>query len=373
MLLVAAAALLYQAITQRESLAWPGIPRPFAFAALAWIVLAVASVAWSEDAPYTLDELRRELLYGALAFTVFHAGTRDTTDVHRAIKALVIGALVLGALEWVRQFFPWLPRAVKYQAAQGSFSTQIVLVAPLLALVAWPRPVGMGARPRTVAAVAVGLLAAGLATENRMLWLAIAAGAVVAFAVFQAGLAPDPARARMLRVLLGALAVIALLVGASWEYKAARYYPRAGGTVESLSYDERPRVWRLGAALVADHPGLGYGFGREILGDRIEAGLSGHGPGPRIRHGHNIFLDVTLQLGLAGLALFVAMLAFLLQAFARVRHTTWGAPIAITGISMIAAFVTKNLSDDFFYRPSSLVFWAITGSLLGLGERLRTA
>jgi len=80
-----------------------------------------------------------------------------------------------------------------------------------------------------------------------------------------------------------------------------------------------------------------------------------------------------MQLGLAGLALFVAMLGFLLQAFARVRHTGWGAPIAITGISMIAAFVAKNLSDDFFYRPSSLVFWAITGSLLGLSERLRAA
>jgi O-antigen ligase len=260
---------------------------------------------------------------------------------------------------------------VKYEAAQGSFSTQLALVAPLLAVVAWPRPAGMAARPRTVALLAMGLIASGLATENRMLWLAIAAGAVIAFAVFQAGSAPDAHRARLLRVLLGTLAIIALVIAASWEYKAARYYPKAATSVESLSMDERPRVWMAALGMAMERPLAGHGFGREILGDRMEATLPEHRRGPRIRHGHNVFIDAALQLGAVGLLVFVAVLGTLVHAYARVRHTATGAPVAIAGVALIATFVTKNLTDDFFYRPSSLTFWAVNGMLLALCARVQ--
>ena len=30
----------------------------------------------------------------------------------------------------------------------------------------------------------------------------------------------------------------------------------------------------------------------------------------------------------------------------------------------------KNLTDDFFVRHNALVFWALNGMLLGLGQRL---
>lgn len=372
MLLLAASALAFLALSRRRALDLGSLPREFTIAAVAWIALSVASIAWSDSVRYTQEELRRELTYGALAFILFYSGTREPRDAHIGIVALVAGALLLGALEWVRHFFPWLPRAVKYEAAQGSFSTQLVLVAPLLAMLAWPRPLGMAARPRNIALIALGLIASGLATENRMLWLSLATGAVIAFAVFQAGSAPQEHRARMMRILLGALAVIALVIAASWEYKAARYYPKAATPVESLSMDERPRVWGLALDLIRERPLAGHGFGREIVGDRLERSLPERTLQPRIRHGHNVFIDVALQLGAAGLLAFVAMLGALVHAYARVRHTPAGAPVTIAGIAMIATFVTKNLTDDFFYRPSSLTFWAINGMLLALCTRARS-
>ncbi|HET9577806.1 MAG TPA: O-antigen ligase family protein [Usitatibacter sp.] len=370
MLLIAASALAFLALSGRRGLGLASLPREFTVAALGWVALCVASLAWTDVGWYTSEELRRELLYSVLTFVVFYAGTREPRDLHIGVKALIAGALVMGALEWVRQLFPWLPRAVKYEAAQGSFSTHLAIVAPLLALIAWPGPVGMAARPRTIALLAIGLIVSGLATENRMLWLSLAAGAVVAFVVFQAGAVPDRHRTRLRRVLLATLAVIALVIAASWEYKVARYYPKAATTVESLSMDERPRVWAAAIALFEERPLLGHGFGREIVGDRIERSLPEDRRQPRIRHGHNVFLDVALQLGALGFAIFVALLATLVHAHARMRRTQLGAPIAIAGLAMIATFVTKNQTDDFFYRPGSLTFWAINGMLLAIATRV---
>lgn len=372
MLVIALAALAFLAIARGHEPGLRRLPKAFTIAAIAWVVLCVTSLAWSTDRAYTLSELQREVLYGAMAFIVLFSGTRSRHDLRIAVFAIVCGTLLMGAFEWVRHFAPGLRYAVKYEAAQGPFSTQIALVAPLLALAAWPPPGGLGLRPRTLALLAAALIAAGLPTENRMLWLALATGCVVAFAVFQAGASPDADRARMLRVLLGTLALIALVIAGSWEYKAARYYPKAATPVESISMDERPRVWSTALALLHERPVLGHGYGREIVGDRIERAVPPQGS-VHIRHAHNVFIDVLLQLGLVGFAAFAALLGALVHAYARVRHTAAGAPVAIAGIAMVATFVVKNLTDDFFFRPGSLTFWAVNGLLLALSLRAEEA
>ena len=58
------------------------IPRAFRVGAAFWIALCVASLAWSVDPGYTLAELRREILYGGIAFIVFFAGTREPAQLH---------------------------------------------------------------------------------------------------------------------------------------------------------------------------------------------------------------------------------------------------------------------------------------------------
>jgi O-antigen ligase len=369
MLLLPAAMMAAAAIVRRDVPDFRRLPRGFAIALLAWIAWSVASLGWTHSAAYTAEELRRELFYGMLAFTVCYAGTTTMRVAHVAIVAALAGTMLLGLAEWVRHFFPALPYAARYESAQGPFSTHITLVAPLLAMAAWPRPVGLGCRGAVVALLAAGLLLAGLATENRMLWVALAVGAIVAFAVFHTVTPHGEKRARMRHALLGSLAVIAIAITASAQYKAARYYPGAKTLAESIASDQRPRVWATAARLFAEKPLIGYGFGREIVGDAIEESVSERHSQARLRHGHNVFLDVGLQLGVVGLAIFATLIATLAIAFARVRGQPGGAPITITGLSLLAAFIVKNLTDDFYYRPASLVFWALCGMLLGLAAR----
>lgn len=371
MLLFALSAIVFMALARGLSLGLGRLPRGFMACAAAWIALSIVSVAWSDDRAYTASELQREILYGAFAFVVLFVGTRTLRDVRIATFAVLCGTLLLGTFEWARHLMPWLPYANKYEAAQGPFSTHIALAAPLLALLAWPPPSGFGAGWKTITVFAVAIIAAGLATENRMLWLALAAGCIVAFAVFQAGAPPDAQRARMLRILLGTLAVIALAIAASWEYKAARHYPRGSTAVDSISMDERPRVWSIAAGIAAERPLAGHGFGREIAGDRIERSLPAN-TSVRIRHAHNVFIDSAVQLGAAGVLVLVALLASLAHVYARLRHVAGGEGIAIAGLALITTFIVKNLTDDFFFRPNSLTFWALNGMLLGLATRART-
>ncbi|HUI98797.1 MAG TPA: O-antigen ligase family protein [Usitatibacter sp.] len=346
------------------------LPRAVLFAGIAWLGWCTATLLWSERPAYSLEELQRELGYGSLAFIAFFAGTRGAGDARRAVAVLFGGALLFGLFEWIAVLHPELRLAERYRSADGSFSTHLVIVAPLLALVASGEAPGLRAPPSLTVALALGLVAAGLASENRMLWIALLAQLACAFYVNRR-LGGGPLGARPRRMLAVALGVIVLALAASWLHKAARYYPEAAGALQSLEFDQRPAIWTASLPLFLDRPWVGHGFGREILHDRFEAAVPSASRGPRIDHAHNVFIDVALATGVVGLVLFAGLLLALLRAFLDAGRRPAGASVAIAGTAMTVGFLVKSLTDDFYFRPNSLVFWALSGVLLALSARPR--
>jgi len=347
------------------------MPRGLLVAGIAWIALCTASLAWSVDPRYSWEELQREVGYGLLAFAVFFAASREPADLHAAVRACLAGAVLLGAAAWLARAFPTVPLAERYLAIEGSLSTQLVTVAPMLLILAARAPLGLAAPARATGATAVLLAAAGFATENRMMWIALmVAVACVAVAYRRGGAAHVAAGSR--KAFIVALAAMAIGFVASSAYKATRYYPANATTAESFAFDERPLIWDSAGELFDHRPWLGHGYGREIVGDGIADGLARRGSGHWwLRHGHNVFMDAGLQMGVVGIAAYVALLAMLLRAFAAAGRTQDGWPLAAAGIAMTVALIAKNLTDDFYYRPNSLVFWALCGMLLGLAGRSR--
>jgi len=345
------------------------LPRPFMFAACAWMALCLASVAWSVDPVYTLEEARRELAYGAAAFVVFFVGTRSVAQLHLWIATLFLGLLLLGLGEWLHMFFPRVWIFGKASMGPGPLSTHVLMMAPLLFVWAWRPPLGMGLRPWAIALGAVFLAAFGIAGESRMLWPALVVAAIVAFAVFSLQPAAQaPSRTIARRAFLIAFAVFALLMLVSAEYKL-RYYPKAASTAESIELDERPIIWRVAAAEAAERPLAGHGYGREIVGDAINKGIARAGLAKPLAHGHNVFLDVVIQLGAVGIAAFAALIATLAAAYWRLRAHRDTSMLAICGLAIVAGYLAKNMTDDFFFRPNSLVFWAVNGMLLAIASR----
>ena len=368
-LLSAFAALLWEARPQGQSLELRKLPRALVVAALAWFALCVASLAWSVDPGYTLQEIRRELLYGAIAFVVFFVGSREPAYLHLWVKTLLLGALILGVGEWLRLLLPTTTLLQKASMEPGPFSTHVLMVAPLLVIVVWPPPTGMGKSVALTVAAGVALVAAGLAGESRILWLALLIAVVVAFATFWMETpSHHPARNAAKRAFLIALALLTVLMAISAEYKL-RYYPRAGTAMESLAYDERQFVWEAALRKVLEQPWLGHGYGREIVAKDIQRAMESSGSRNRLNHGHNVFLDAALQLGALGVIAFATLLGAVACALAALRRREGGTALAIAGLALLAGYLVKNLTDDFFFRPSSLVFWAIAGMLLGIGAR----
>jgi O-antigen ligase len=82
-------------------------------------------------------------------------------------------------------------------------------------------------------------------------------------------------------------------------------------------------------------------------------------------------LNIALQLGLVGLALFAAVIGLLAREYWRLLLDAAVAPLGVIGLALLAGFLAKNLTDDFLHRHNAQVFWALNGMLVGFGRRGR--
>ena len=366
MLLLAALVLLLRGRELRAAFA--GLPRPLVFAYGAWALLALASLAWSVDPGYTRAELKAEILYGALAFLVFHvAASLDVTRWTAWWRAALAGTAAMALWFVIQEFLPFTMLRQSMVEQRGPWSTHLVLVMPLLFAASWPPPWGARRGP-VFQAVAFGLLlTAAWETGNRMMWVAFGAEIAIAMALTRSIAESGGARARTLRrFAIAAVAVMALAFAASLIEHNEKFFGSQAPFATAFERDLRPRIWSMGLAQIGEAPWLGHGYGREIVAGAFKPLTPPNYP--ELRHAHNVFLDVGIELGAVGLVVFLGMLATLALAYARAAGNAATAPLGVLGLALLAGFLVKNLTDDFMHRHNALVFWALNGMLLGLAR-----
>jgi O-antigen ligase len=365
-LAVAAIALAILAFRSgTKHLAWP-LPTGVVIAYCAWAAIAAASLSWSVNADYTMSELRREIFYGALAFAVFFLGATDAAQFRRWAVLLIAGAALLALAELARSMLA--PGLRAWDGGPGRFSTHLALVAPFLILLALERPLGLGRHPVLLAGVLAVFFASALLSQNRIVWVAFLASLATAYVALAPAAGTTPRGARTAAILVLAASIVAFFALSLFQ-KAVESYPAAAGAGESLAMDLRPRIWAIARNVIAERPLLGHGFGREIMEPRYRSDI-GHEGYQFGTHGHNVFVNATVSLGFVGLAALVLLLATLAAAHVRLLRQGESRILGALGLALLAAFVAKNLTDDFFNRHNALVFWALNGMLLGLGQRL---
>jgi O-antigen ligase len=343
---------------------------------LLWSAWSVASLAWSLDRSYSAWELRREIGWSLLAIVAFYVAP-NTPTAWRTLIGVALGAFgIYAALAAGMALTPsgWDP--ARWHAGVGPYATHLVLIAPLLLVLLAPPPVGFGSRVRTVAVglvlLALLLVSARL-TDNRIVWLALAVVYATAFALaawrWHASLARAPLR--WLSPLFALLVVLGVVFADVIQERAQSDFPPQTSVAQTLAEDPRLPLWDRTAQLIRERPWTGFGFGRGIVADQLKGALGN----PMLWHAHNLFVGQILQTGAIGLALFVALLAALCARF--VRYVRRGddalAVIGIVGVSLIAGFVIKNLTDDFLFRTNAKEFWALLALLVGFGTRLEGA
>ena len=128
------------------------------------------------------------------------------------------------------------------------------------------------------------------------------------------------------RVAAGVLCVAAVAAWGAFDYASRERHLE-------LSGDLRLQAWREWTGIALEKPLLGHGFGRSLLRREGQRGVSQElrQRAPHyLSHGHNLFLDVAVQLGVP-------------QRIIVVRFTT----------------------DDFMDQAGVLAFWGYAGVLLG--------
>jgi O-antigen ligase len=254
----------------------------------------------------------------------------------------------------------------------GAYSTYLVLVIPLLPLLLLPPPEGFGGRlPVLAGAVALlGLLLfAARLTENRMVWIALVAAALLAAVLcawrWRARLARSPWR--WTAILVAMLLILgALFLDAAGKRARTDFAPGAP-VGRTLAEDPRFVLWTHTFERIRERPWLGYGFVKSILREELRSTLHN----PMLAHAHNLFVSQWVQTGAIGVLTLLGLLAAIAWRYWGFARSADGplAALGICGLTLLTAFLVKNMTDDFFVRPTSKEFWALNAMLVGHGIR----
>ena len=262
-------------------------------------VLAIASAAWSLDPLLTL---RRSIPFALAGLFGLYLAARFPTPRLLAILRLSMMALALATIAVVL-FAPSIGldhspgHAADWQGVftQKNACGRIMVLASAAVLFAPPRAARItAARIFSLALFLFVLIMSG----SRGAWLIEAALLLLALVLHLA----RPAGPRV-RTLLIAITPLALLASVAIALAALPRLASLIGRDPTLS--GRTVIWTQVLHAIAQRPLAGYGynaFWRGMAGPSFQIAASVHFI---VEHAHNGFLEILLELGLAGLALFV--------------------------------------------------------------------
>lgn len=373
-------------------------PRPLLLALAAWAAWTLISTAWSFDREVSLGAWLDEVLYPFAAFFGFWLIGKEALNKRRLQTVVWVTCLILAvaSVAWFNYLDPAAPKPglLHFYARVGHTSTLALMAIPLFAL--------MTHAPRTKMQGLTGIafcVVIGGATLNRFFWIALAVVAAVL-------LWPHSSRDRLRAwTVLGVLLIATLAaVGFSNRLRlmdlpasaataipvvsvvrvngsmadmqddaphplAERLADRltvASGVNRAITSDARPRIWAFYVSQVRTHPWLGVGFGKPLpslaYGSLIPDDLVKLDGNVRT-HAHDIFLNTLLQVGVIGLLIELSLFGCLAYQFFAIRHAH--PQLFRAGIALVAGMLAKNLTDDFMWQSTMLMFWSYSGWLLG--------
>lgn len=346
---------------------------------LVWLAFAAGSIAWSALPDASFQSFRSDQFYPFVIFlvtfqTVQYLGGRMAVAIGAAAGTLLclatmFGAALLGADAEATTQEPGIQSWLAWKAGDPTDSSTYVAftAVPLFSILITSR------RAWRRWAVAIWLLvfaAIGFHSENRTLVVALFVS-FVGF-LFALGLLRGGLRWRLVVAVVAiGLAVSALCVEIISRERLPATPPGRSAALEMIMTDTRPAIWATYLELARKNPWFGVGLGRTVpsriyhLEDddalrRIDLQASAHA--------HNVMLDLVLQIGLIGLAVWIGLhIAIVRLAVQRAhrggdREKAWAAAV----IALVLAMLVKNSTNDLLVYGNAILYWGLLGGMLGL-------
>jgi O-antigen ligase len=329
-------------------------PPAFVFLLISFVGWAAVSAVWAEDSGAAIDATTR-YLPNAMLFLIVFAGVRTREQLLWVVGSLVVGAVVAAVYGMVAGPPPDDPGRVAIGNANETAASLVAggTLAAALVFALRGKPV---LRLLTTIAVPLCVFAVFLTLSRGGL---VALGASLIAAIVVAG------RRRGVVLGLAAAAVLATVIyfGAFAPAEARnRVLELQGGT-------GRTDIWTVGWRMVEDQPLLGVGAGNFPVAS-IHYLLE---PGSLMRTdfivdnpkvAHNTYLNVLAELGVVGLALFLAVIAFPLWWAARAVGFAARAgdrQLEVLARAMVVVIVGLLAADFFGSRQYSKQLWLLLG------------
>jgi O-antigen ligase len=335
----------------------PPIWLPF----LLWGAWALLSWTWSLEPDRTWKEWRNEIFYTGAALWICYVSAQ-AQNAPRVVLTIVGTAAMLVCGVAVYEFSQgWEDYMVGWHGGPGDHSSAVLTLMPGTAMAAWyfSRP-GRPRWPAVLSWVLVAILfASAYTTLNRTVWGALAVEfGLIGFLVLAR------ARARM-----AAIAVTLVVVAGCSAMLLNIQTQREALGAKPMQRDPRLELWPQVLERAKERPLTGYGFGRGILREALQKEFSTLDT--HLWHAHNIILEALIQAGAPA----VVLLLFLLGAIARegwrlARDADEAvAACGIALLAVLAGMLARNMTDMLLVRQNALLFWSVSGVLMGMGRR----
>lgn len=346
---------------------------PVAWAWAVYAAIALCSVLYAIDPAYSLSEVKREVVYGIFALVLAASWVRSTEALSRIMGVVVVGNLLMVGYAVFSIVVSGLGQSYLQEGSfsgVGMFSTYLVTVLPFVAVYA----LQLKDTHKTI----YYLLLAVLALNVVVLYFSGNRAGLVSLLV-ELGLAGYLLRDSMFlpaqrRVLVGIIVLAVALSGLLVKQANDRNVLLQSelGSTAADEPDQRRKIWHVAVGNLRAHPLIGAGFGREVFRLRNPEFFKENS---NYWHAHNILLNKGVQMGIPGMLAFLGLIFAVLRAVwvPRTRRQQISPLHAyeIACVVMIVGLLTKNMTDDFFVRDGALLFWVLTGTVLGAigGER----
>jgi O-antigen ligase len=366
------------AFVQFRRAPWRNIPGLVPW--LVWLTFAAASIGWSALPDASFQSFRSDQFYPFVIFLVSFLlvrtlGGRLAVAIGTAAGTVLCLATMFAAAILVADpeaaspepgVLGWL--AWKAGDATDS-STYVAFIAVPLYLIL------LTSRHRWRRWAAAGWLvvfaAIGFLSESRTLVATLFVsfiGFLIALGILRGALRWKP----VLMVAVVGLIVSAVCIEIISRVRLPGPQPADRSVaVGMIAADPRPAIWAAYLELAQKRPWFGVGLGRSVPSRtyRLEndAGLrriDAQAPS----HAHNVLLDLVLQVGLVGLALWIWLHVEILRlAWQRARsggdrEKAWAA----AAVALVVSLLMKNSTNDLIVYGNAILFWALLGTMLGL-------
>lgn len=313
----------------------------------------------SIDPAYSLETLRKELLYQLLFYYLTVSVMDSPKYTRRIMISLIISVTVIAGVGLSGYFNGELVKDGRATSFLTSFGRAAFFTAMVMPLALSRFLCTRGWRRTTALAVLILCLGFMLVTMSRGAWIS----SLLAVSI----LAALKDRRMLVLLLIG-------VISAPWFLPPdiimrASSITRIMEMEDNEAFGDRIWMWRSAVLMIRERPLLGAGYGNRIFQRLYPDFIFSESSGMIFENAHNLYLQIVLETGFLGLLSFfciVSVIAFLV--FRQLRRK----PLPMVESQLLgiagsfAVFLIFSFTTFRFENEIGILFWILAGCVVSL-------